>query len=195
MRYSGIDTTRRFPTPHNREWNAALTIIAGVLFVGLAVLIISPARASKAKPTPLTSVSIVSSLNPPPDPDDPGIGGGFDAETYFRESLVSSIADCTKLVRAVVSGWTKSNAFSLAKEEVRPGWLLADARRPDDVGILEFIYRVYPNKARARATVFYYLADGKELDPAQIGPLLTKYKITDLEDRLLTALSCEASKR
>jgi hypothetical protein len=176
-------------------WNALLTVIAGVVFIGMAVVIISPAQAAKAKLTPLTSVSVVSSLNPPPDPDDPGIGGGFDAETYFRESLVSSIADCTKLVRDVVNGWTKSNAFSLAKEEVRPGWLLADARRSDDTGILEFIYRVYPNKARARATVFYYLPNGKELDPAQIGPLLAKYKITDLEDRLLTALSCEAVKQ
>jgi len=146
------------------------------------------------KPTPLPSVSIVSSLKPPPDPYDPGIGGGFDAETYFRESLGSSISDCTKFVRTLVHSWTNSNAFALAKEEVGPGWLLADARHPGDPGILEFIYRTYPHNARARATVFYYSPDGKELDPAQIGPLLTKYKIADLEDQLQTAISCEAKK-
>ncbi|MBV8736552.1 MAG: hypothetical protein JO007_04700 [Alphaproteobacteria bacterium] len=173
---------------------SAALAFASAIFLA-AIFGISSVQASNNTATPLTSISVVSSLNPPPDPDDPGIGGGFDAEAYFRENLVSSIKDCTKIVTTVVYGWTKANAFSLAKEEVSPGWLLADARRPDDAGILEFIYRVYPHNARARATVFYYSPDGKELDPAQIRSLLTKYKIADLEDQLQSALSCKANKQ
>jgi hypothetical protein len=47
----------------------------------------------------------MSSIDGPPDEDDPGVGGGIDWASYFRNRLLPELDDCTNQIRTVYDGW------------------------------------------------------------------------------------------
>jgi hypothetical protein len=141
--------------------------------------------------TPLTSIAVVTSLDVSPDPEDPGAGGGFDAETYFREALVSKIGDCTKLIEAEFATWSQLQGFVIPKKERSPAGLLVHATKIGFEGLFELVYRVDPKRERARVTVYYYSNDGVQHEPLGIKMLLDGYGIAALQDKLETALQCQ----
>lgn len=141
--------------------------------------------------TPLTSAGAVTSLDVPPDPEDPGAGGGFDSETYFTESLVTKLVDCTNRIEAEVTKWSKSKGLRIRKKEKGPGALLFHALKQGDAGFFEFAYKFNAKQKRARITLYFYSNDGAQHEPLGIERLLNSYDIGGLHDNLENALQCE----
>ena len=140
--------------------------------------------------TPLTSVSGVTDIDAPPDPEDPGAGGGIDTTTYFRNRLLPKLEDCTSQIETVITTWAKAHQLTTPKTEKLPGNLLIHATRGGLDGIFEVTYRVDQKRERARATVFFYSRDGERHEPAGIQRLLNDFKIAEIQDQLEKALRC-----
>lgn len=141
--------------------------------------------------TALTSIGVVDDLDAPPDPDDPGMGGGFDAVNYFQNILVEKVAECTKGVLKEFETWTRNQALVISRTVQASSSLLAYAALTDPTGVLELSYRFNASQKRARATLFFYSNDGKQHEPAAIKAFLKQYKVDSFEDRLRAAVACK----
>ena len=173
------------------------SVVSGafVLFLSLSLVQLQGAgfpAAQKKKPrkTPLTSVEVVTSIDAPRDPNDPGTGGGIDAANYFSRRLASKISTCTAQIRTTTQTWASQDQLSLVKVNERPGDLLMHMTKADLNGFFELTYRVNLQQERARVTLFFYSADGARHEPAAIRALLTAYKVDALEDKLTQAILC-----
>jgi len=100
--------------------------------------------------TPLTSVGIVESIDAPPDPDDPGVGGGFDAAGYFKNVLGATVASCTTKIGAAVDSWIAVQKLVPVLRDASPNHLLIHASKPGDTGFFEISYRFSAGDKRAR---------------------------------------------
>lgn len=143
--------------------------------------------------TPLTSIGAVSSLDAPPDPDDPGIGGGFDQISYFKNRFIPQLDDCTNQIEEVFINWTVTKGLILPRREVELGNVLIHATKDKLGGFFELIYRVDAKRERARTSVFYFFSDGSKIDPVYIKEFLENWQIAILQDDLDKALNCGQS--
>ena len=141
--------------------------------------------------TALTSVGAVDDTDAPPDPEDPGLGGGFDAENYFQNILVAKISDCTSGVLKEFVAWAQGQALSIDKTVKEPSSLLAYASLVTPPGVLELSYRFDSTQKRARATLYFYSTDGAQHEPMAIESLLKQYKVANLQDRVRVAIDCK----
>ena len=164
----------------------------GPIILGLAAVTTNLCcfGAQLGSPTPLTSVGAVSNLEAPPDPNEPGIGGGIDHVSYFRNRFIPQLTNCTQQVVAVYREWAGAHALQLPLQETQDGNVLMHATRAGLDGLFELTYRVDTLMERARFTVYYYSADGARLSPLAIPTILEKWDIAALQDSLDGALSC-----
>ncbi|HEX3528012.1 MAG TPA: hypothetical protein VH988_13190, partial [Thermoanaerobaculia bacterium] len=146
---------------------AFLGLAAGLMTIHSGAHAASVPAAVPLHHTPLTSVSAVTDIDSQPDSDDPGAGGGFDTETYFSETLVSKIEECTDRVEAEIVTWSRSRGLTLPKKEKSPRSLLIHAAKPGSDGFFQFSYSVDAKHARARATLYYYSNDGAQHEPLE----------------------------
>ena len=149
-----------------------------------AEVVAGPAR------TPLTSVGIVESIDAPPDPDDPGVGGGFDAAGYFKNVLSATVASCTKQIGAATDSWIAAQKLVSVLRDASPNHLLIHASKPGDAGFFEISYRFSVGDKRARVTVFYVAGDGRLLEPTAIPAILNNNEIGSFQDALQKAVRC-----
>lgn len=163
-------------------------LLIWMLLLGTTTNAIAEDRVDKK--TPLTSVGAVSSLDAPPDANDPGIGGGFDHISYFRNRLIPKLADCTAEIEAVYQGWAEGHNFLIPVREILPGDLLIHATKEGLNGFFELIYRVDAERERARVTVLFVSPDGRLHDPLSIKEMLMTWEIDTLQDDLDAALAC-----
>lgn len=150
-----------------------------------------PGKAPALHRVPLTSAGAVTSLDVPQDPEDPGAGGGFDSETYFTESLVTKLVDCTNRIEDEIKKWSQSRGLRIRKKKKSPGALLVHALKQGETGFFELVYKVNAKQKRARVTLYYYSNDGSQLEPIGINSILNSYGIGELHDRLDNALQCK----
>ena len=143
------------------------------------------------KRSPLTSIGVVQDADAPPDPDDPGAGGGFDAENYFQNILVGKVGECTAGVLKAFLSWSQAQTLSVPRTVQQPTALLAFTSLTAPPGVLELTYRFSTAQKRARATLFFYSADGAQHEPAAIEALLKKYKVATLQDDIRKAIACQ----
>jgi hypothetical protein len=141
--------------------------------------------------SPLTSIGVVQDADAPPDSDDPRGGGGFDAENYFRNILVGKVGECTAGVLKAFLSWSQAQMLSVPKTIQQPASLLAFTPLVTPPGVLELDYRFSTAQKRARATLYFYSADGAQHEPAAIEALLKHYKVATLQDELRTAIACQ----
>ena len=153
------------------------------------------ANAATQRPLALTSVGAVTNLETDNSADDPGIGGAFGGETYFRNILTSALGDCSKQIDAAFSQWARTHRLVIPKRELGPGRALIHATASAAPGVFELSYRVDGKLDRARFTVWLYTNDGTQKDPLQIKELLTQFGIEMLEDQLQNSLQCKANSR
>ncbi len=139
---------------------------------------------------PLTSIGAVTSLDAPPDPDDPGVGGGFDSEAYFRNRFLPKLSDCTEEIASVYDAWAAAQGLQVPLREQGAGEVLIHATHSDLHGLFELTYRVRPSRERARVTVYFYSRDGARHEPTAIVSMLEAYDIAALQDDLDSALAC-----
>lgn len=139
---------------------------------------------------PLTSIGVVSSLNLPNDPDDPGIGGGFDHVSYFRNRFSPQLEDCSKQLETVFRDWAQQHNLSIPFRDGTPGNVRLHATKSGLGGLFEMTYRVDIKRERARVTVFFFSQDGARQEPVAIESLLVEWQIADLQDGLDRALVC-----
>jgi len=140
--------------------------------------------------SPLTSIGVVQEVDAPADPDDPGAGGGFDAENYFQNILVGQVGECTAGVLKAFLSWSKAQMLNVPKTVQQPTSLLAFTALSTPSGVLELNYRFSIEQKRARATLFFYSTDGAQHQPAAIEVLLKQYKVATLQDEIRTAIAC-----
>src|SRR5258708_34153042 len=103
-------------------------IAIALVLTSAAEVVADPAR------TPLTSVGIVESIDAPPDPDDPGVGGGFDAAGYFKNVLGATVASCTKQIGAAADSWIAAQKLVSVLRDASPNHLLIHASKPGKEG-------------------------------------------------------------
>lgn len=142
------------------------------------------------KRSPLTSISAVENLDAPPDPDDPGAGGGFDAETYFQNFVLAEVHTCPRVVLNEFIVWSKAQSLSITKTIQEPTSLLAFAALSAPAGVLELVYKFNTTQKRSRATLYFYSGDGSKHEPVAIVELLKRYDVAALQDKLRTAIAC-----
>ncbi len=87
-----------------------------------------------------TSIGAVSSLDAPPDPDDPGIGGGFEQVSYFRNRFIPKLADCTAQIEAVYRDWASNRDLIIPLHESTAGNVLIHATWDGLNGIFEMSF-------------------------------------------------------
>ena len=109
---------------------------------GLFVVVTSASFAESVEPTydfrsPMTSVAAENSLDLPRDPEDPGVGGGIDATTYFRTRLLLKIEECTSAIDKAVNRWVERHDLRIVKSERRPGDYSVHATKVDLEGLFE----------------------------------------------------------
>ena len=150
----------------------------------------SHSKKQTVKRTPLTSVEAVTDIDAPVDPDDPGAGGGVDAEGYFSRKLAAKVATCTDQIQSVGGVWARDQKLSVNKMDKQAGNLLMHMTGPDLNGFFELTYRVKLHDERARVTLFFYSQDGAQHEPAGIRELLKDYHVDTFQDRLTQALLC-----
>tara|TARA_R110001599_G_C12028121_1_gene639759 strand:+ start:252 stop:656 length:405 start_codon:yes stop_codon:yes gene_type:complete len=134
---------------------------------------------------------VVQDVDAPPDPDDPGAGGGFDAENYFQNILVGKISECTAGVLKALLSWSNAQTLSVQKTVQQPTSLLAFMALTTPPGVLELNYRFNTAQKRARATLFFYSTDGAQHEPAAIEALLKRYNVATLQNEIRTAIACQ----
>lgn len=140
--------------------------------------------------TPLTSIGLVTDLDAPPDPDDPGYGGGFDALNYFENLLDTKIAPCREQLEAATAMWIERHQLSMLLEETGPARLLVHAARSGERGFFEVSYRFDEAQKRARVTLYFVGAEGRLLEPSAIAMLLDEYGVEAFQDSLRSAIRC-----
>jgi hypothetical protein len=167
-----------------------LALMAAALLAAFA-----PAASNAAPPrgqaTPLTSVGVVSDPDAPPDPDDPGTGGAFDAGAYFQDRLTSAaaIAACAAKIEAVASAWAKKYALTETERDPGVANLTLIYVKAGLQGVFEVTYKVELG-TRARVTLNFFAQDGRALEPAAIQSFITDYGVGALEDGLHDAVGC-----
>lgn len=163
-----------------------IAVVSASLFASISY----SATCEDLRRSPLTSVGAVTSLGASPDLDDPGAGGGFDSEAYFRNRFLPKLSDCTEKITNVYKAWAIAHGFQIPLRETGPGKVLIHATRADLNGLFELTYRVHPNRERARVTVYFYSRDGARHEPTAVVTMLRTYGIAELQDDLDTALAC-----
>lgn len=163
---------------------------ASTLTAVMLVLACAASAVASSGRTPLTSVGITATLDAPPDPDDPGVGGGFDAAAYFKNVLGGTVASCTAKVTAAVDSWIATEKLVSVLRDAGPNHLLIHASTPGNPGFFEVSYRFTVGDKRARVTVFYVAGDGRLLEPAEINVVLKKNEIGPFQDALEKAVRC-----
>lgn len=167
--------------------------VAAILAIAILTLLSAVPQAEDLgswNKTALTSVAGMTNLDAPRDADDPGVGGGIDTASYFRTRLLPQLADCTDRIEAPIIAWVKHHAMTVRKSERVPGNLLIHATKDALMGLFEFTYRVDGKRERARATLYFYSADGARHEPLGIEEMLKSYGIAELQDELDAALQC-----
>ena len=134
-----------------------IVVLASSFLVSQAAI---SAPQKKTRRTPLTSVEVVTSIDAPKDPDDPGIGGGIDAANYFSRRLASKIGACTAKIRFATQDWATHERLTVVKVSQKPGDLLMHMTKSNLTGLFELTYRINLQQERARVTLFFYSADG-----------------------------------
>jgi len=140
--------------------------------------------------SPLTSIGAVEDFDAPPDPEDPGSGGGFDAETYFQNVVLAKVASCPEGVLREFLAWSRGHSLSLIKTVEEPAALLAYAALAAPSGVLELVYRFNATQKRSRVTLYFYSGDGSKHEPSALIELLKRYDVASLQDKLRTAVAC-----
>lgn len=142
-------------------------------------------------PLPLTRVALVSDLDAPLDPDDPGTGGGFQIGTYFQTKLASAnaIATCTDGIETTVAAWAKALGLTRMLKDRTATTLSLHYSKTDLPGLFSVRYAVKA-QATAQVRVDYYRLDGAEQAPESALDLLDPYRIAALQDDLDKALRC-----
>ena len=152
---------------------------------------LSSAFAEEANRTALTSIGGTSTLEVGNDPDDPGIGGGFDQEAFFQNRYIPNLASCTEQIERIFLTWTEANEFLLPRREASEDEVLIHATSDTLDGIFELSYKIDAEQMRARVTVFYFLKNGTALNPVLVKPILETWDIANLQDELDGALKCD----
>lgn len=165
-----------------------------ILVAAVALACFMAAGATSAavalKKSALTSIGGMSSIDGAPDEDDPGVGGGIDSASYFRNRMLPKLDDCTNEIRSVYDKWGAARGLTSVRREAIPGNLLIHMTRNDLNGLFELTYRVDSKRERARVTVYFYSADGARHELAGIMTMLQEYQIASLQDNLEKALLC-----
>jgi hypothetical protein len=141
--------------------------------------------------TPLTSVGVVTTLDGAPDPDDPGVGGGFDSASYFTNVYSNTVASCTERINRSVDQWLADRKLMPQLRERSSSRLLVHA--PAAKGFFEISYRFDVQQRRARVTLYFVGGDGAMHEPSGIMQLLTDYRIAELQEALQKAILCGAA--
>lgn len=160
-----------------------------LFFFGMLLACTEGATAEIAR-TPLTSVGITETIDARLDPDDPGVGGGFDAAVYFKNVLASTVASCTAKVTMAADSWIAAQKLAPILRDSASNHILIDAAKSGDGGFFEISYRFSLADKRARVTVFYVADDGRLLEPAAIASVLATHEIAALQEALEKALRC-----
>jgi len=141
--------------------------------------------------SPLTSVGVVQDLDAPPDPDDPRVGGGFDAEGYFQNIVIAKVSECTAIVLKVFMTWSSAQSLSIVRSSQTPTTALAFVAIAVPPGVLQLDYRFHTNTKRSRATLFFFSNDGSKHEPLALQAMLKQYKVATLQDSIRTAVACQ----
>ena len=184
---TGSGSTFAFPEKKRRLGFLCVGILA------MTILAIPPCHGQENPPgkrSALTSIGVVEDVAAARDPDDPGAGGGFDAENYFQNLLVDKVGACTANVLSEFLVWSQAQSLPVSKTVEGPTSVLAYATLATPPGVLELAYRFNATQKRARATLFFYSVDGAKHEPAAIEALLTQYKVASLQDKVRTAIAC-----
>lgn len=167
-----------------------------LLELSVACVLLLPLAAVDAQghprgtPVALTSIGLVDDLDAGIDPDDPGTGGGFDAETYFQNLLVSKVHQCGKGVLQVFLNWAKEGGINIDKTSFGDAATSGYTTISEPPGVLELSYRFDTEKRRSRVTLFFYARDGTKMEPTTIEGLLRRFKVAGLQDKLRDAVTC-----
>jgi len=140
----------------------------------------------------LTSMAITTDWEAPPDEDDPGAGGGHEAVSYFRTSLVELVPECTNRIKLAFTDWTQKHDLYIPVIEHKKNKVLAYANKNGLDGIFEFSYRVDLDAELARASLYFYSNNGEKHELNSILEVLEEYGINSFQDRLGDELSCGA---
>lgn len=140
--------------------------------------------------SPLTSIGVVQDLEAPADPDDPRIGGGFDAENYFQNVVIANVSACVGHVLQVFTTWSNAQSLSVAKSTLTATSALAFVPVATPSGVLQLDYRFHADTKRSRVTLFYFSNDGAKHEPAALQAMLGQYKVAALQDDLRAAVAC-----
>ena len=175
-----------------RQWSRT---VVGCVALCFSLLLFAEKAHSQQPPTgkrsPLTSIGVVQEVDAPRDPDDPGAGGGFDAENYFQNILVGKVGECKARVLKAFLSWSNAQALSVPKTVEQPMSLLAFTTLATPPGVLELNYRFSPALKRSRATLFFYSVDGAQHEPPAIEALLNQYNVATLQNEMRTAVACQ----
>ena len=191
---TAADTLPAQPVIALTPWNWSRTAAAGIAI--FCSLLLGAERAHGQQPpsgkrSPLTSIGAVEDIDSPPDLDDPGTGGGFDAENYFQNILVGKVSGCIAGVQKAFLSWSQAQSLTVSKTVQQPTSLLAYTSLTTPPGVLQLTYRFSSTQKRARATLYFYSTDGTQHEPAAIEALLKQYKVATLQDELRRAIACQ----
>ncbi|MGH2343541.1 hypothetical protein ACRC7T_18945 [Segnochrobactraceae bacterium EtOH-i3] len=131
-------------------------------------------------------------LDIPPFADDPGTGGGFEAETYFLTRLVDaeSIRSCLDPVEQVAADW--AGGFGLVRNlrDRTATTLTLHYGKGGMPGFFSVSYQI-ENSIKARVRVDYIALDGSTRSPEFARDLLDTYSIAKFQTSLDAALRCK----
>jgi hypothetical protein len=172
---------------HMRRRTFALASLAMLLVSGAGA---QPPSEADRRTVPLTSVALVASLDAPPDPDDPGTGGGFETQAYFETRLADAraIHACMDPIEHAVADWSGRMGLFRDLRDRTASSLTLHYVKSGLAGFFAVTYRV-EQQVKARVRVDYILLDGTR-SPELARDLLSTYQIASLQTSLDGALRC-----
>lgn len=165
-----------------------------VLAIAIAAPVVAHAAendALRGKRSALTSIGAVQDIDARPDEDDPRGGGGFDAEGYFQNIVITRVSACVSNVLKEFVSWTREQSLNVSKTSQTEVSVLAFAQLTSPPGILELDYRFRKDTKRSRATLFFFSLDGSKHEPEALIELLKQYKVAALQDGIRIAVACK----
>ena len=168
----------------------------GLLLSAFAIMISWPTCAGPLmNPLALTQIKLVSDVDAPDEPDDPGTGGSFDNSNYFQNKLAddAAIGACIDEIEASAISWAGTVGLTRGFRDRKPSSLTLHFSKPDLQGIFTLRYAV-AERVQAKVRVDFYRLDGAPQAPEAARPLLNAYRIATFQDGLDKAILCKSVK-
>lgn len=139
----------------------------------------------------MTSISLVTDIDAPPEDDNPGTGGAFDNAAYFQNKLAdpTAVSACTDRIETSATHWAQTTGLDRSFRERQTTSLVLHYVKPGMPGLFALNYTV-TERVKARVRVDYFSLNGTKQSPEIVKELISTYQIAAFQDDLDKALIC-----